>query len=53
MNGKVLYCQDEYKFDIYKIDTCREYLDLAMYDVIENHLNDLLEFARIILNLEV
>lgn len=27
MNGKLLYCQDEYKFDMYKIDTCREYLD--------------------------
>lgn len=27
MNGKVLYCKDEYKFDMYKIDTCREYLD--------------------------
>lgn len=27
MNGKVLYCKDEYKFDMYKIDTCREFLD--------------------------
>lgn len=27
MNGKVLYCKDEYRFDMYKIDTCREYLD--------------------------
>ena len=27
MNGIVLYCQDEYKFDMYKIAKCREYLD--------------------------
>lgn len=27
MNGKVLYCKDEYRFDMYKIDACREYLD--------------------------
>ena len=27
MNGIVVYCQDEYKFDMYKITKCREYLD--------------------------
>ena len=27
MNGIVLYCQDEYKFDMYKIAKCKEYLD--------------------------
>ena len=27
MNGKVLYCEDLYKFEMYKIDALREYLD--------------------------
>ena len=27
MNGIVLYRQDEYKFDMYKIAKCKEYLD--------------------------
>lgn len=28
MNGKVLYCRDSFKFDMYKIDMFREYLEL-------------------------
>lgn len=28
MNGIVLYCKDEYKFDLYKLDEFREFLEL-------------------------
>lgn len=28
MNGETLYCQDNFKFDLYKIDMFREYLEL-------------------------
>ena len=28
MNGIKLFCQDDYKFDLYKLDMCREYLEL-------------------------
>lgn len=28
MNGTTLYCKDSYKFDMYKIDMFREYLEL-------------------------
>lgn len=28
MTGEVLYCQDEYKYDMYKIAMIREYLEL-------------------------
>lgn len=28
MNGKVLYCKDSFKFDLYKLDMFREYLEL-------------------------
>lgn len=28
MNGIVLYCKDEYRFDLYKLDEFREFLDL-------------------------
>ena len=28
MNGKELYCKDKTKFDLYKIDMFREYIDL-------------------------
>ena len=28
MNGKELYCEDKTKFDLYKIDMFREYIDL-------------------------
>ena len=28
MNGIVIYCKDEYKYDLYKITTIREYLEL-------------------------
>lgn len=28
MNGKELYCEDKTKFDLYKLDMFREYLDL-------------------------
>ncbi len=28
MNGVVLYCNDEYKYDLYKIDMIREYIEL-------------------------
>ena len=37
MNGKILYCKDEYKYDLYKIDTIREYIELneSRKDIIE------------------
>lgn len=28
MNGIVIYCEDEYKYDLYKISALREYLEL-------------------------
>lgn len=28
INGNVIYCNDSYKFDLYKLDTYREYLEL-------------------------
>lgn len=28
MNGEILYCKDSFKFDMYKIDMLREYLEL-------------------------
>lgn len=28
INGKLIYCKDEYKFDLYKLDAFREYLEL-------------------------
>lgn len=28
MNGKTLYCKDDFQFDMYKLDMYREYLDL-------------------------
>lgn len=28
MNGIVLFCKDEYKYDLYKIDMIREYIEL-------------------------
>ena len=28
MNGVVLFCKDEYKYELYKLDMFREYLDL-------------------------
>lgn len=28
MNGKSLYCEDEFKFELYKLDMYREYLEL-------------------------
>ena len=37
MNGIKLFCQDDYKFDLYKIDMCREYLELneSRQDIIQ------------------
>lgn len=37
MNGIVLYCKDEYTFDMYKIDMIREYIELneSRNDIIE------------------
>ena len=37
MNGIVLYCKDEYKYDLYKIDMIREYIELneSRKDIIE------------------
>lgn len=37
MNGIVLYCKDEYKYDLYKIDMMREYIELneSRSDIIE------------------
>ncbi len=28
INGEIIYCKDSYKFDLYKLDAFREYLDL-------------------------
>ncbi len=28
MNGTILYCEDDFKFDLYKLDMFREYLEL-------------------------
>lgn len=28
MTGEVIYCRDEYRFDLYKLDMFREYLEL-------------------------
>jgi predicted nucleotidyltransferase len=28
INGEVIYCKDSYKFDLYKLDAYREYLEL-------------------------
>ena len=37
MNGIKLFCQDDYKFDLYKLDMCREYLELneSRLDIIQ------------------
>lgn len=37
MNGIILYCKDEYKYDSYKIDMIREYIELneSRQDIIE------------------
>lgn len=28
MNGEIIYCKDEFQFDLYKLDMFREYLEL-------------------------
>ena len=28
INGKIIYCEDEFKFELYKLDMYREYLEL-------------------------
>lgn len=28
MNGKILYCKEQLKFELYKLDMCQEYFDL-------------------------
>ena len=37
MNGIKLFCQDDYKYDLYKLDMCREYLELneSRQDIIQ------------------
>lgn len=37
MNGIKLFCKDDYKFDLYKLDMCREYLELneSRQDIIQ------------------
>ena len=37
ISGKNIYCEDEFKFDLYKLDMYREYLDLneSRKDIIE------------------
>lgn len=37
MNGIILYCKDAYKYDLYKIDMIREYIELneSRNDIIE------------------
>ena len=30
MNGKTLHCKDSFKFDMYKLDMFREYLELKV-----------------------
>lgn len=38
MNGITIYCKDSYKFDMYKLDMFREYLELneSRQDIINN-----------------
>ena len=38
MNGTTIYCRDSYKFDMYKLDMFREYLELneSRQDIINN-----------------
>lgn len=38
MNGIVLYCRDSYRYDLYKLDMLREYLELneARKEIIDN-----------------
>lgn len=38
INGKTLYCKDEFKFELYKLDMYREFLDLneSKQDIINN-----------------
>jgi len=38
MNGQILYCEDNYQFDLYKLDMFREYLELneSRKDIIQN-----------------
>ena len=41
INGKILYCLDDFKFDLYKLDMFREYLELnesrqAIIDRVKN-----------------
>lgn len=38
INGKTLYCKDELKFELYKLDMYREFLDLneSKQDIINN-----------------
>lgn len=37
MNGKILYCKEQLKFELYKLDMCQEYFDLneSRRDIIE------------------
>lgn len=38
INGKTLYCKDEFQFELYKLDMYREFLDLneSRQDIINN-----------------
>ena len=38
MNGQILYCEDNYQFDLYKLDMFREYLELneSRKDIMQN-----------------
>jgi len=38
MNGIIIYCKNQYKFDLYKLDMIREYLELneSRKNIIDN-----------------
>lgn len=42
MNGIIIYCKDQYKFDLYKLDMMREYLELneSRKNIIDNIKNE-------------
>lgn len=52
MNGIVIYCKDEYKYDLYKITTIREYLELneSRQDIIKRIKEEYMENKSVILN---
>ena len=48
MNGQILYCEDNYQFDLYKLDMFREYLELneSRKDIIQNIKNGVTIYGK-------